>query len=178
MAIRYQKGDEIIPRPFTGWRKILLILCGIGLPFAILGLIFATISTSMMRWYLDTGRDAARMSHLKMISITLGAYYADREKYPTTPGSGCASSNMFPAEYVYSTQEFNDPIHSNITPGCDGTDGTYAYRSITTQNGNPWYVLGAKLEDKRGWNSNLSIDEIVSDDQLIRWSGPYYYIVQ
>lgn len=135
-------------------------------------------NTSITNEYLKRSRDVARISHIWQISTGLSSYYADMEVYPNTPESWCFSDKVLWTTYTYTTHKIVDPAPTNITPGCDGSDGTYAYRSITGEDGISGFVIGARLENERGWNSNLPIDEIDSTTLLIKWSGPYYYIVR
>lgn len=177
-ALHYEKGDEVTPRPFTGLKKGLLIFFGLWFPILmILGILAAAIYPAMNR-YLERSRDVARISHMWQISTGLSSYYADMEAYPNTPESWCFSDKILWTTYTYTTNKIVDPNPVNITPGCDGSDGTYAYRSITGEDGISGFVIGSKLENERGWNSNLPIDEVDSTTLLIKWSGPYYYIVR
>ena len=50
---------------------------------AIIGVLATALFPSVTN-YIERGRDAARMSHLKDITNAIGAYYADNEKYPTS----------------------------------------------------------------------------------------------
>jgi type IV pilus assembly protein PilE len=49
---------------------------------AIIGILAASLFPSLTG-YLKRSRDAARTSHLKDISNAVGAYYSDKETYPT-----------------------------------------------------------------------------------------------
>lgn len=63
--------------------------------------------------------------------------------------------------------------------GCDGSNGgTYAYRTGKGTEGQPYFVVGAKMENRSGGNSKLPIDKITSDTPLIRGSGEFYYVVR
>lgn len=142
----------------------------------ILGILAAAIFPAMTG-YLETSRDAARTSYIRDASTLLSLYYSDYLDYPKMPDSGCLSADMFPKEYIYGNQKFNDPVATNIMPGCDGSDGTFAYRLIKGDDGREVYVIGAKMEDTKNWNSNLPIDQITADMVLVQWSGMYYYHV-
>lgn len=56
---------------------------------AIIGILAAALFPSMTG-YLKRSRDAARASGMKDIATALGAYFADREGYPTGTGGGVA----------------------------------------------------------------------------------------
>lgn len=174
-AFHYEKWDETTPRPFTGFKKVLLILSGLILPwFLVIGIFAAALFPSMVG-YLNRSRDTARISELKEISTTLMAYQIDTLWFPTVPTSGCVPIKEL-SKYIMGTWPV-DPTKM-ITPWCDGSDGqTYAYRTGTGSNNQPFAVIGAKLENPKGGNSNLSIDMITPDTILIWWSGKMYYQV-
>jgi hypothetical protein len=127
-ALHYEKGDETTPRPFVGWKKVLLIIFGAIIPIImILGIVAAALFPALTG-YLSRARDTARMSHISQLSTVMAEYYVDTGVYPTTPVSGCIPITEI-ATYTLSTS-YNDPTPTNIMPGCDGSDGTYAYRAI------------------------------------------------
>ena len=178
-ALHYEKGDEVTPRPFTGWKKGLLIFFALWFPILMIFGILAAAIYPAMNGYLERSRDVARISHMWQISTGLSSYYADMETYPSTPESGCFSDKVLSSSYTYTTNKLADPSLTNITPGCDGSDGTYAYRGHIKDGGNPAYtVIWVKMEDKKSWNSSLPIDDITPDTPLIKWSGQYYYVVR
>ena len=74
-------------------------------------------------------QDNMRQAKLKDIATALGAYYADREKYPDTTPSGCINAKELNGVYMPKGVP-TDPIKGRLAPGCDGTDGmTFAYRT-------------------------------------------------
>ena len=58
---------------------------------AIIGILAAALFPSMTS-YLKRSRDAARTSHTKDITTAVGAYYADKERYPDADTIGCVNS--------------------------------------------------------------------------------------
>ena len=113
-AVHYQKGDEVTPRPFTGWRKGLLIIFGAILPIiSIIGILAAAIFPTMTG-YLSRARDAARISYVGMASTALATYYVDMETYPAIPQSGCLPVGDI-QKYLGSAK-VQDPTPSNIMP--------------------------------------------------------------
>ena len=84
-AFHYLPGDEINPRPFTGWKKVVLILLPLGVPIL---LILSIILPSFLA-HQSRSMDAMRISQILDISSSLSTYFFDTEKYPTTPSSGC-----------------------------------------------------------------------------------------
>lgn len=146
---------------------------------AIVGVLSAALFPSMTG-YLQRSRDAARMSHINDISISLGAYYVDKERYPSEVSSGCIPQELI--EYMPRWIPV-DPSPGRLTDGCDGTDGmTYAYRSPVIDM--PVFLIGADMETEFGWNSYQDIDELIQDisgvDEIqgmfVRWSGPHYIL--
>ena len=65
---------------------------------AIIGILAAALFPSMTG-YLKRSRDTARQASMKDISTSLGAYYADKENYPTS-NSGCADGAMLNTVYM------------------------------------------------------------------------------
>ena len=47
-ALHYEKGDEVTPRPFTGWRKGLIIFFGVAFPVLLLLSIVGTLIVTLM----------------------------------------------------------------------------------------------------------------------------------
>ena len=84
-AFHYQKGDEITPRPFVGWKKVILILLCMILPITIIVGILAAAIFPALTTYLARSRDTARMAGIKQITTGLMAYQMDNGKYPVTP---------------------------------------------------------------------------------------------
>ena len=55
---------------------------------AIIGILAAALFPSMTN-YLKRSRDAARASGMKDIATALGAFYSDKEKYPSKAATNC-----------------------------------------------------------------------------------------
>lgn len=132
-AIHYQKGDEVAPRPFVGWKKVLLIIFAIIVPITMVIGILAAALFPAMTTYLKRARDTARVSHIAQISTALMTYSIDNNEFPIVSTSGCFDSNTL-AKYMAGVSP-RDPVANNIMPGCDGTDGTYAYYTGTGSDG-------------------------------------------
>ena len=145
-AVHYEKGDEVTPRPFVGWRKALLIIFGALIPILMIFGILAAALFPAMTSYLGRSRDTARMSHLGQMKVALMTYSIDNSSFPSQSTSGCFPGETL-AEYM-GGQIPNDPVATNIMPGCDGSDGTYAYRSGTGSDGTAYGVIGAQMEGK------------------------------
>ncbi len=91
--------------------------------------------------------DALRIAHIKEISTSLGAYYADNGTYPDMIPSGCVTFDDHESNYM-SRGIPVDPDHV-ITPGCNGDTGmTYAYRTFRDSDNVPHIALSAILEDE------------------------------
>jgi hypothetical protein len=164
-AVHYQKGDEVTPRPFVGWKKALLIIFAIVVPIILIGGILAAAIFPAMTAYLGRSRDTARVSHIGQISVALATYSMDITGFPEQTTSGCMPAE--PLATYMGGKVPNDPIPTNIMPGCDGSDGTYAYRTGTGSDGSTYAVIGAKMEGTMG-NSSEPIESITPDTPLMR----------
>jgi type II secretory pathway pseudopilin PulG len=147
---------------------------------AIVGVLSAALFPSMTG-YLQRSRDAARMSHIKDISTSLGAYYSDTEKYPETDPSGCIP-DIGPMYFPKGTPK--DPTSSGrLSSGCDGSNGgTYVYR-VGSGTLYPTFFVAADMENIHGWNSDIPLPDLLDrypadeiQSMLVRWSGPYYIL--
>ncbi len=178
-AFHYLPGDAITPRPFTGWRKvILIILSGFWVVLMPLWIIAAALFP-IMTWYLQASRDGARTSQVYSIRTWLNAYYVDHQKYPDTDPSGCIPIKDI-QWYLY--WRVTDPTPDRIMVGCDGSNGqSYAYRKYTDSDWKEHYVVwvGMERNDRAKGNSNeTNINKINADSVMKERSWPYYYITQ
>lgn len=178
-AFHYEPGDEINPRPFSGWRKwVLIILSGFFVFLIPLGILAAALFPSMT-WYLQASRDAARVAQIHSLSTWLDMYFADHEKYPDTDPSGCIPMTDL---QNYMSSRVTDPSPWRLMNRCDGTNGqSYAYRKYTDSDGKEHYVVGVKMErrDNKNGNSNeWIIDNINADTPLMKGVWPYLYITR
>ena len=114
---------------------------------AIIGILAAALFPSLTS-YLKRSRDAARAAHLKDISNAVGAFYADREMYPSS-GSGCMSASILGASYMEAGVPA-DPVAARNN-GC-GANGFYVYGSGLSAGGNIQFALGAQFENEYGGN--------------------------
>ena len=128
---------------------------------AIIGILAAALFPSMTA-YLKRSRDAARVAGTKDISSAVGAFFADKERYPDATqvgdalGVGCAgnstntglSTNYLPKGLP------KDPsaAHDN---GCGVTTLTnYGYGSgVNATTSTPQFFLTAILENTSGGNT-------------------------
>lgn len=141
---------------------MVLIIVGLILPIIIILGIFAAALIPSMTGYMKRSRDIARISNISTISTNIETYYTDNEKYPEQDPSGCAPKEI-------STASTKDPVPSRLMQGCDGSNGeTYAYRTGKDAEGQSYFVIGAKMENHSGGNSNLPIDKITPDTPLLR----------
>lgn len=178
-AFHYEPGDELNPRPFSGWRKWVLIILSWFFVFLIPLGILAAVLFPAMTWYLQASRDSARLSHSYSIRTWLEAYFADHEKYPDTDPSWCIPIDQM-EWYIYGN--VTDPLPERLMDGCDGSNGqSYAYRKYTDADWREQYVIGMKMErrDNRNGNSNeWIIDNINSGTSLVKGIWPYFYITE
>ena len=119
---------------------------------AIIGILAAALFPSMTS-YLKRSRDAARTSHLKDISTAVGAFYADKERYPDANGN-CVNSGSTGLSANYMPKGVPmDPQKGAHDNGC-GLPGDYGYGSGV--NATTWaaqFFLSAILENTNGGNT-------------------------
>ncbi len=121
---------------------------------AIIGILAASLFPSLTG-YLKRSRDAARTSHLKDISNAVGAYYSDKETYPTWSGTtGCMYIDVLSATYLEWAYP-QDPTTGRIN-GCSIANYYgYAGTGMSTA-GVPHFLLGSTFENYEGWNMGNS----------------------
>ncbi len=119
---------------------------------AIIGILAAALFPSMTS-YLKRSRDTARISNLKDITSAIGAFYADRERYPDANTLGCVgtganvglTANYMPKGVPVDPQ---GTIGTARDHGC-GTNGQYGYGSGTVNATNS-YAVTATFENENG----------------------------
>ena len=116
---------------------------------AIIGILAAALFPSMTG-YLKRSRDTARQASLKDISTALGAYYADKEWYPTN-GTGCINGNILDTNYM--PKGVPKDTTTNYENGC-GKNTFFGYGSGTSPS---MYALTAILENPNGGNYNTGM---------------------
>lgn len=120
---------------------------------AIIGILAAALFPSMSN-YLKRSRDAARTSHLKDISTAVGAYYADKERYPDSDENGCvATAGGTGMDTSYMAKGIpTDPDGTRLN-GCT-TAGRYGYGSgINLASSAPQFIIMAQFENANGGNT-------------------------
>jgi len=121
---------------------------------AIIGILAAALFPSMTN-YLKRSRDAARSANLKDIGNAMGAYYADKETYPSISGAdvlGCVpAATLTGGKYMDKIPA--DPTSSR-TAGVNGCPGSnnYGYGSGSTTNGSAVFTLMSVYENVNGGN--------------------------
>ncbi len=119
---------------------------------AIIGILAAALFPSMTS-YLKRSRDTARISNLKDITSAVGAFYADKERYPDHSNS-CVDSGStgLSANYLPKGTPI-DPQGATRTNGC-GNSGQYGYGSgMNATNSAPQYMVTAIFENTNGGNT-------------------------
>lgn len=129
--------------------------------------------------YLERSRDVARISHLKDLSTTLGAYYADREEYPESEWWCFPIQGM--TSYFYGDWKIPvDPVSSRLSWNCDGKNGTtYGYGTYKNTAGYEGFYLIAEMEESQSGNSSVLPEEITDETsfgELKRGAWKYYII--
>ncbi len=121
---------------------------------AIIGILAAALFPSMTA-YLKRSRDAARTSGMKDISTAVGAYFADRERYPDHD-KGCVNSGQLNVNYLPKSVPL-DPSTANDN-GCGNQVGLvkyYGYGSgnVGSATGPAIYTITSTLENPNGGNT-------------------------
>ncbi len=179
-AFHYQHWDEENPRPFTGWKKILLILAWSLFVLIIpLGIIAASLSAGLT-WYNQRSLDISRSAHMSSITTTLLTYYSDTEKYPNMPKSWCISDVTEDLSIYLAWRPIPaDPIKGHINTGCVNP-GSYAYRTFKDSKWDAQFAISATMVNEVGGNSSKSLDEYtdseLSNTTLSRWAWKYYIL--
>ena len=124
---------------------------------AIIG-ILATALFPSMTGYLKRSRDTARISGMKDISTALGAFYADKERYPIAIGSataaavGTGTDELAPSKYLPKGMPVDPQTASRNNGAGAATNANYGY-GTGTNNSAPSYALTAILENANGGNT-------------------------
>ncbi len=119
---------------------------------AIIGILAAALFPSMTS-YLKRSRDTARISNLKDITSAVGAFYADKERYPDH-SANCVDSwtTGLGANYLPKGVPI-DPQGATRDNGC-GNSGRYGYGSgVSATNSTPQYMVTAIFENTNGGNT-------------------------
>ena len=126
---------------------------------AIIGILAAALFPSMTN-YLKRSRDAARAAHLKDISTSLGAYYADKEMYPTHSGGCVPVATLTGGQYMDKVPTDPTATRTSIN-GCVGTaDYGYGHSSGSLA---PAFAVTATFENINGGNTNSGVSTYVGD---------------
>ncbi len=126
---------------------------------AIIGILAAALFPSMTN-YLKRSRDAARSAHLKDISTAVGAYYADREEYPTHTWGCVPVSTLTVGQYMDRVP--SDPTSTrNDINGCVGSSN-YGYGNSSGSLA-PAFALTATFENINGGNTGSGVATYVGD---------------
>lgn len=143
----------------------------------VIGILSAALFPSMTS-YLQRSRDAARMSHIKDLSNSIGAYYSDTETYPEPEGWCFPVSKM--NKYLYNWTIPNDPTPWKLSWYCDGENGTtYGYGKYKNTAGFEGFYLIAEMERSTSGNSDMLPDEITDEKsfgELRKGAGKYYIL--
>ena len=119
---------------------------------AIIGILAAALFPSMTG-YLKRSRDTARQSGMKDITTALGAFYADKERYPQVSGTATAgdintgATELNPTVYLPKGLP-KDPVTSRTTLN-GATAGNYGYATGSI-NSAPAFSVTAILENENG----------------------------
>ena len=124
---------------------------------AIIGILAASLFPSMTG-YLKRSRDTARISGMKDISTALGAFYADKERYPMYLGSAGAAAvstgatELDPTKYLPKGMPVDPQSTSRNNGAGAAANANYGY-GTGTYNSAPSYALTAILENDNGGNT-------------------------
>ena len=126
---------------------------------AIIGILAAALFPSMTG-YLKRSRDTARISGMKDISTALGAFYADKERYPIVAGTSAygkvdtGALELDPSKYLPKGLPV-DPQNSARQNGGNAAAAAYAQYGYGTGTNNsaPSYALTAIFENANGGNT-------------------------
>ena len=124
---------------------------------AIIGILAAALFPSMTG-YLKRSRDTARISGMKDISTALGAFYADKERYPMISGSAGAaavstgSAELDPKKYLPKGMPVDPQSTVRYNGATSAANANYGYGTGTFSSA-PSYALTAILENENGGNT-------------------------
>lgn len=124
---------------------------------AIIGILAAALFPSMTG-YLKRSRDTARISNMKDISTALGAYYADKERYPMIIGSAgsgvvsTAAGELEVTKYLPKGMPVDPQSSTRNNGGGAQANAKYGYGTGTFSSA-PSYALTAILENENGGNT-------------------------
>lgn len=133
---------------------------------AIIGILASALFPSMTG-YLKRSRDTARISGMKDISTALGAFYADKERYPSLSAwatAGVAAVNtgateLDPKKYLPKGL----PVDPQSTIRNNGAgplaNANYGYGTGTSGSA-PSYAISAILENDNGGNTGSLVGYI------------------
>jgi type IV pilus assembly protein PilE len=155
---------------------------------AIIGVLAAALFPSMTG-YLKRSRDTARQSGMKDITTSLGAFYADKERYPAASGATTSSSVSTAAGELEVSKYLpkwlpTDPQPSLRDNGAGtGVNSNYGYGTGTVSSA-PAYGVTAQLENENGGNTG-AINGYVGTTQFSistapsfsKGSGPWYVLM-
>jgi prepilin-type N-terminal cleavage/methylation domain-containing protein len=125
---------------------------------AIIGILAAALFPSMTN-YLKRSRDAARAAGMKDIATGLGAFYADKETYPTATGgtagnelcTGTGTKAILDTQYMPKGIPV-DPTKTYIVNGCPSMASSYGY-GTGSSSGSPYFAITALFENPSGGNT-------------------------
>ena len=137
---------------------------------AIIGILAAALFPSMTA-YLKRSRDAARIAGTKDISSAVGAFFADKERYPDATQevpAGCvgASSNTGLSVNYLPKGLPTDPVVS-YDNGC-GANKSYGYGSgINSTTTTPQFFITALLENTSGGNTGSIVASYTGNTRTV-----------
>ena len=124
---------------------------------AIIGILAAALFPSMTG-YLKRSRDTARQSGMKDITTALGAFYADKERYPNASGAATSATVSTSATELTTSVYLPkgmpvDPVATARNNGAgSAVNANYGYATGTI-NGAPAFSVTAILENDNGGNT-------------------------
>lgn len=153
---------------------------------AIIGILAAALFPSLTA-YLKRSRDAGRTANLNTIATSIGAYYSDRETYPSST-SGCVDAVIFGVGNLGNYLPKGVPVDPVTTrnDGCGAAAPNYGYGSGTSTAGPEWLLM-ANLENANGgnttalastnWTGVMSQNTATVSPLLSKGSGPIFVMV-
>lgn len=147
------------------WFTLIELMIVIAIIAILATALFPTVSN-----YIERGRDAARVSHLKDISNAIGAYFADFNRFPPAnpANNGCLNSWALGSAYfpVFPV----DPL--TWRQNWCGANGVYWYATWTWYAGSPQFITTATFESDWWWNvNNNGSTSVVS----LAWTWIFYF---
>ena len=140
---------------------------------AIIGILAAALFPSMTA-YLKRSRDAARIAGTKDISSAVGAFFADKERYPDATqvgdpiGLGCVGSSSATGLSInYLPKGIpTDPVAA-YDNGC-GANKSYGYGSgINSTTTTPQFFITALLENTSGGNTGSIVASYTGNTRTV-----------